>query len=54
MKYEKPFLEITELETSDIMLTSGANGGSITANGVTITGKEDEFSVDFSDLVGNF
>lgn len=51
MKYVKPSIEIIELETNDIM--SGSNGqGSITANGTTITGKENEFSAFFEDLLG--
>ena len=50
MKYIKPTLEIHELETSDIMLTSGGEG-SITVDGVTITGPKDDFSVSFGDLL---
>ena len=53
MKYVKPTLEVAEIETSDIMLTSGGEG-EITANGVTINGKKDEFAVDFSELTSNF
>lgn len=56
MKYNKPTLEIIELETNDIILASGGEGeeGSITANGVTITGKKEDFSTDFGDLMGQF
>lgn len=49
MKYIKPTLEIFELETNDIMSTSGGEG-SITVNGTTITGPKDQFSVNFGDL----
>ena len=54
MKYTKPMLEIIELETNDIILASGGEEGSITANGVTITGKKEDFSTDFGDLMGQF
>ncbi len=50
MKYIKPTLEIVELETADIMTTSGGEG-SITVDDVTITGPKDQFSVFFDDLI---
>lgn len=43
-------LEITELETNDIMSISGGEEGSITVNGTTITGPKNQFSVNFGDL----
>ena len=49
MKYVKPTLEITEMETNDIMLASGE--GTITVGETTITGKKHEFASDFSDLL---
>ena len=50
MKYTQPMLEKIELETNDIVLASGE--GTMTVGDITITGKEDEFSLDFSDLLG--
>lgn len=51
MKYIKPTIEIFALETKDIVTASSGNG-SITADNITITGKKDEFFVDFSELTG--
>ncbi len=50
MKYVKPTIEIIELEAEDIMTAS--TQGSITVNGTTITGEENEFSAFFEDLLG--
>lgn len=50
MKYVTPTIEIVKLETNDIMTASGE--GSMTANGTTITGKENEFSAFFDELLG--
>ena len=51
MKYTKPMLEIFELETNDIITASGE--GSMTVDNVTISGPQDEFYADFSELVGH-
>ena len=48
MKYIKPQLEKYDIETSDIILTSGE--GSMTVGDVTVTGQKDEFSFDFGDI----
>jgi len=51
MKYTKPIIEIFVLETSDIVAAS-AGQGSMTVGDITITGPQDEFYADFSDLLG--
>ena len=50
MKYTKPQLEIFQLETNDVVASSGYK--SITVGDTTITGLGDEFAADFSDLLG--
>ena len=49
MKYTKPQLGMLELETSDVILTSGE--GTMTVGDITITGPKHEFSSDFGDLL---
>ena len=52
MKYIQPQLEKFEFETNDIILASSE--GSMTVGEITITGPQDEFSADFSDLYIGF
>ncbi|MBO4982973.1 MAG: hypothetical protein J6D23_02855 [Clostridia bacterium] len=49
MKYTKPQLEIFQLETNDIIASSGE--ATISVGDITITGPKDEFAFDFSDLL---
>ena len=50
MKYTKPQLEIFELETNDVVASSGYD--TMTVGDVTISGPKDEFYADFNDLLG--
>ena len=53
-KYESPILELTEIESQDIVTASMvSNGkGSITVGDTTISGEEGTFSALFGELFG--
>lgn len=50
MKYSKPEIEISKLETTDIMESSSE--GSLTVGGITITGPNSSFITGFDELRG--
>ena len=52
MKYVEPKYEKLEILTNEIMSASGEIQESITDGDLTISGKKDEFSLNFSDLFG--
>ena len=52
MKYVEPKYEKLEILTDDIMSASGEAQETITDGDLTISGKKDEFSFNFSDLFG--